>query len=242
MEFTAYIQSENGFPISDWAVSAYMGFRQKGTKTILFEEIEEVPASRQNIVVAFIEDTVKYFKRLGIPEPKPINIPPCLMGYTKRKIRYMTMGEFKADTQLPVFVKPNGRVKEFASGVITKQENKRFLLGDVPDETEVLVSDVIDIVSEYRCYVINNDLKSINYYLGDFRVFPDVTIIDEAIAVYAPESPSAYSIDFGVTSEGDTVLIECQDAWSIGNYGMEDRLYSTFLSRRWLEIMSVKNS
>jgi hypothetical protein len=57
MEAKVYIQAMNNFPIADWAVSAYLGFKEKQSNIIFFEDIEEVPASRNNIVVAFIEDT-----------------------------------------------------------------------------------------------------------------------------------------------------------------------------------------
>ena len=97
MDFKIYIQAANGFPIADWAVSAYMGFKEKGANVILFSQIEEVPLSRANIVVAFIQDTNKYIERLGGKPIKALNIPPELMPYTGREIRYMTKEQFMND-------------------------------------------------------------------------------------------------------------------------------------------------
>lgn len=239
MEYKVYIQSVNNFPIDDWAVSAYMGFREKQANVIFFEEIEEVPTSKYNIVVAYIEDTNKYLERLGLPPKMALNIPVELEKYTGREIRYMTMGEFKKDSQLPVFVKPARRSKEFVAGVLTKQDSKEFFFKDHPDDTPVLVSEVVDIVSEYRGYVIDGELKGIYYYRGDFRVFPDVKVIDNAIKDYTTQ-PAGYSIDFGVTGDGRTLLIECNDGWSLGNYGLHHVTYSTLLAKRWLQMMSGK--
>jgi hypothetical protein len=234
--YKVYIQSVNNFPISDWSVSAYLGFKDKQMDIIFFEDIEEVPANPNNIVVSFIEDTIKHFKTLGINPPLSINIPNELMEYTKRNIRYMTMGEFKQDTQIPVFVKPNRFAKEFVAGVIKNQSSKALFFNDISDDTPVLVSDVIDIVSEYRCYVLKKELKGIKHYIGDIRIFPDVKVIDAAIADYT-SAPSAYVIDFGITKDGETVVVEVNDAWSVGNYGLNDTTYANMLLTRWIEIM-----
>ena len=235
MKYRVYIQAVNNFPIADWAVSAYMGFRTKQMDIIFFEDIEEVPVSKFNIVVAYIEDTNKYLTKLGLSKKISLNIPAELIPYAGREIRYMTMGEFKLDKQLPVFVKPNRYAKEFVGGVITKESSKQMFFNDITDDTPVLVSEIVDFVSEYRGYVINGELKGIKYYLGDFRVFPDMKVVDAAIADYKT-APAGYSIDFGITSDGRTLLVECNDGFSLGNYGLEDTTYSTLLTKRWLEM------
>jgi len=236
MTYKVYIQSVNNFPISDWAVSAYLGFKEKQMNIIFFEDIEEVPVSKFNIVVAYIEDTNKYLAKLGLGPKTALNIPDELLKYAGREVRYMTMGEFKKETKVPIFVKPNRRSKEFGAGVITKLSSKTIFFDEVEDDTPVLVSEVVDFVSEYRGYVINRELKGIKHYLGDFRVFPDMKIVDAAIADYKTQT-AGYSIDFGITSDGRTLLVECNDGFSLGNYGLEDTTYSTLLTRRWLEMM-----
>lgn len=237
MNYKIYIQSMNNFPIADWAVSAYMGFREKQSNIIFFEDIEEVPTSKYNIVVAYIEDTNKYLERMGLSPKMALNIPTELEKYTGREIKYMTMKEFKEDPILPIFVKPARKSKEFQAGVITKPDSKKFFFGSHPDDTPVLVSEVVDFVSEYRGYVIDGELKGIKHYMGDFRIFPDMKIIDSAISEYKSQ-PAGYSIDFGVTSDGRTLLIECNDGWSLGNYGLNDVTYSTLLAKRWIQLMS----
>jgi len=236
MNYKVYIQSVNNFPISDWAVSAYLGFKEKQMNIVFFEDIEEVPVSKFNIVVAYIEDTNKYLAKLGLGPKIALNIPDELLKYAGREVRYMTMGEFKKETKVPIFVKPNRRSKEFVAGVIRKLSSKTIFFDEVEDDTPVLVSEVVDFVSEYRGYVINGELKGIKHYLGDFRVFPDMKVVDAAIADYTTQT-AGYSIDFGITSDGRTLLIECNDGWSLGNYGLDDTTYSTLLTKRWLEMM-----
>ena len=112
MEYKAYIISENNFPLTDWALHAYLGFKEKSMPIVLFEDIMEVPLSKTNIVVADIDATHAYIKRFGGTPPKALNIPEELMSFTDRNVRYMTMGEFKQDTELPIFIKGNNLAKE----------------------------------------------------------------------------------------------------------------------------------
>lgn len=58
---------------------------------------------------------------------------------------------------------------------------------------------------------------------------------------YCPDSsvyfvPDAYGIDFGVTKDGRTLLIEVNDAWALGCYGLESHLYAKFLLTRWAQL------
>lgn len=235
MNYKIYIQSLNGFPIADWAVSAYMGFRDKQANIIFFEDIEEVPVSPYNIVVAFIEDTNKYFAKLGIPPKRNINIPGELLPFAGRDYYYTKMEEFRQFPQFPSFVKPV-YAKQFVAGVIKNQEALDIYLKDIPNEEEVMVSEVVNFVSEYRGYIIKGELKGIKHYIGDIRIFPNMSIVDEAISAFK-NAPAGYSMDFGITDKGETLIVECNDGWSLGNYGLNDTTYTSLLSARWLEIM-----
>lgn len=242
MSFKVYIQTKNNFPMYDWACSAYLGFKERGTNIIFYEDILTVPVSKQHMIVGCLEHTYIYFERLGL-EPLPaLNIPDELMSFTGREVKKMTMSEFKQNRKLPIFVKPGGLSKEYSdifnAGVITKESSRQNFFNGIPDTYPVLVSEVVDFVSEYRCYVINGELMGIKHYLGDIRVFPDVKVIDAAIKQYKTQ-PMGYTIDFGITSDGRTLLVEVNDGFSVGNYGLPDMVYSRLLLSRWLEI--IKN-
>lgn len=73
------------------------------------------------------------------------------------------------------------------------------------------------------------------HYWGDPLKFPSAEIIRFAIQDYA-SAPDAYGIDFGVTKEGKTLLIEVNDAWTLGCYGLEAHLYAKFLLTRWAQM------
>jgi hypothetical protein len=241
-----YIEALNNFPIADWGVSALLGFRSRGADIIFFEDIEEVPTSKWNIVVACIETTNKYFERFGMPPKKALNIPDELnqWKYLRRAIKKTTMGDLREHaegyikTNNGIFVKPDGRAKEFIGGVVEAADRVPIFFKDIADDCPILLSEPVKFVSEYRGYVIDGQLVGLYWYIGDFRIFPDVAIIEEAIKDYTSQ-PAGYSIDFGVTDKGETLLIECNDGWSLGNYGLDAGKYSKLLARRWMEIMKT---
>jgi len=235
-QYKAYIQSVNGIPIDDWAYTAYQGFKNRGTNIILFENIEEVPVSRYNFVIAFIEDTVKYLAKMGIDAKRGLNIPEELYPFAGRQIKVMTMDEFIREEPVPVFVKPHTEVKQFPAGVITKMEYKQMFLGEYDKDTLVQTSSLIDIAAEYRGFVLNKELISLNMYMGDLHYYPDVSIIEKAIDAFKNQ-PVGYTIDFCVTRDNRTLLIECNDGWSIGSYGCLPNIYVRLLVARWMEML-----
>ena len=145
------------------------------------------------------------------------------------------MCEFKKQTNLPVFVKPHEKLKTFPSGVIKNQSSREMFFNDIPNDFKVLTSEVVDIVSEYRGFVRRGKLVGLKHYTGDFGVFPDIKFINEVISNYTT-GPRAYTIDFGITNKNDTLLIECNDGWSVGSYGLDGEIYSGFLMDRWIEL------
>lgn len=232
-----FIQSLNNVPTDDWGFAAYLGFRQRQMDIIFYEDIMEVPNSRENIVVGCIEDTKKFWERLNISIPEPLNIPISLQPYCDRNVLYTSVGKVRNDIKYPFFIKPYN-LKEFVPGVV-KNDWEMNAFYNLPIDTPVMISEVVDFVSEYRTFVCDAQILGVKHYLGDHTVFPDGNIIKEMIATYT-DAPSAYSLDVGVTKEGKTLLVECNDGWSLGNYGLDGIPYTKLLCKRWLEIL--KNS
>lgn len=231
-----YIKQANYFPESDYGLFALLGCKEMGWNYILFDDIGEVPFNKNVVLVSDIDDTLEYFKRNLINIPSALNIPEKLnsMEFLKRKVTKMDIDEdFKA-LDLPVFIKPL-RVKKFESGVAKKKETINWLYNSYYGE-KAIVSEVLNIVSEFRVYVHNHEAKGINCYAGDCTKTPNGEFINKAIEVYK-NSPVSYTLDVGVTDTGETILIECNDFWSIGNYGLDARVYVKMLRDRWREIV-----
>lgn len=51
------------------------------------------------------------------------------------------------------------------------------------------------------------------------------------------DSSKAYCLDVGVLSTGETALIEVNDGFSVGMYGMSKELYAELLQTRWKELV-----
>lgn len=242
--YKVYIQKPAEQFEDDWLYAAWFGFQQRGMKIFFFSDINEVPVSINNIVVAHVEPTLEYFKKLKIKIPVAFNVPTELKYYAKRDTYVSSIKEFKANEKLPVFVKPAFRIKSFgvnshfATGVMSEPSSKSGIFYNSDDYESLFVSEVVDIVSEYRCFIHNGKLVGIQNYSGDFTVFPNPTTIHLMIEEFNPSV--AYTLDVAITASGQTVLVESQDMWAIGNYGLSPKIYARLLLDRWLELVKVK--
>ena len=233
-----YISGINNFPIHDWGVSALTGFRMKGSNVKFFEDINEVPLNRMSMVVSCIEDTKKFFNGMGWKVNYDLTLPDELHNekYLKRKVKKINhkpsqqsiSNEFM---KLPFFIKPNN-VKEFTPTII-KNYNE---LSEYNQFNDFIISEVVDFVSEYRCYIIDKKIVGCFNYLGDFYQYPNLKLVDDMIKDFK-SAPIGYSIDVGILPNGETALVECNDGWSLGNYGLSPKLYSRLLVERWVEIL-----
>ncbi len=167
------------------------------------------------IPVGAVEFVLLYLKKhYGIEGVKPINIPPELMNLTFLKRHVEIVDTEKSPVLIkdkPLFVKDNNKIKGFAD-IIT--DGSRL-------KGEYLVSEVIDIDSEWRAFVYRSRLVGLQNYSGDFTLFPDVTLINDMIQIYN-QCPPAYTLDVGINKEKGTFLIEVHNFFSCGLYGFHD--------------------
>ncbi len=49
-------------------------------------------------------------------------------------------------------------------------------------------------------------------------------------------APHAYSLDWGVTDDGRTLLVEMNEGYALGHYGLPPVSYARFLAARWHQI------
>ena len=81
--------------------------------------------------------------------------------------------------------------------------------------------------------------------LIDSNVCSTFKMIDENIVLSAIDefknSPVSYSLDFGVTDDGKTLLVEANDTHSLGNYGLHPFQYARIISSRWAQMTGTKD-
>ena len=109
-----------------------------------------------------------------------------------------------------MFIKDNTKIKGIAEIFIP---NRGYPTG------EYLISELIDIESEWRSFIFNKKLIGLQNYSGDFTMFPNVELINEMIKDYS--NNGAYTLDVGINDKG-TFVIECHDFFSCGLYGFSD--------------------
>jgi hypothetical protein len=241
-----YIQiGEHGID-RDFCLTAYQGFKwdERDWQIELFNPVNGLPEINElNPIIGTVEVIGKAFKKAGLTLPLPLNIPDALLPFAERKIWTSTMSEFLANPRLPVFIKPKNSAKLFSGGVLESAFTAKLLFNDIPLETEVILSEPIDIVTEYRCFVSKGRGDfSISHYLGNPFIVPSKLRIEEMIKVYNQTAPRAYSLDVGVDNKGETVIIEINDFFSLGSCNCDSIRYARLTAQRWDEMVEQAKS
>lgn len=231
----AFLQSKDSEFSTPNIYNAYYGLKDFGIECIKFETLEDLQElyhSKNDLIVGGVGIVRKRLKHFDI-DPPMIDYPEELKKYLGRNIIETNLLTVATHQHLwPMFVKSREQ-KVMTGKVISKPVDLAGL-----DDIEVYCSNVINFVSEYRVFVRYGQILDMKHYWGDPLVFPDSKIIISAIEDYTT-APDAYGIDFGVTDKGETLLIEVNDAWALGCYGLESHLYAKFLLTRWAQLVNI---
>ncbi len=240
-----YIKRAGGEIASEACFAAWKGFSAKGYPLDFFEWDEltgrHLPLARDTLLVGGTVAVHKALVQLKLPVPPPLNVPEPLVPFAGRKLWPTTLGkirrQFEDGPTAPVFVKPLSSAKEFAGLVITTPSDL-VRLRHLEDELGVQVAEPIAFVSEWRYFVIRGTVIGVAHYKGDCFIHPEPMTVRNAVAAYA-DAPAAYGIDFGVTADGRTLLVEVNDGFALGCYGLDPVLYADMLEARWCELAGL---
>ncbi len=236
----AYIQTFKGDFSGEGAYAFFMGCECLGIKNEKFDydDIGTLEITKDTIVCGGITAVRTALSMLGVKLPASLDIPEELYPYTKRNIQLGTIKSFMDGGKFPLFVKPR-LPKLFTGMVVSSPDELDMLTGLHTDgeELEIMASDVVKFVSEYRTFVIEGNAYDCRKYSGQHRIVPDFDFIDATIKAYK-SAPISYGIDFGVTDKGETMLIEANDSYSLGNYGFDCYHYVRMGILRWNELLN----
>jgi hypothetical protein len=223
-----YYQLEDKIPLDNFCSDAAIGARENG---ILAVGTHTPPAFHPyNIVVGSVEFTQEYLDRVIPPIDRSWSIP-----YEKREIVECTIDEIKG---YPCFIKPSQEIKAWTGIVVENEDQARLFTQDY--QKKVFCSAVKDIESEYRVYVVKNrGIIGVKHYLGDPYMSLDKDFVEECYRVSRVLNENSYTLDFGITKQGETFLIEVNDGWAIGNYGLNPSEYYSFVKNRFLQLSGV---
>lgn len=233
----AYIYSFEGKPWNEECMAVFSGFSKLGTECVLFATNEQLDQRKpEDVVVGGMLIMRHALNELGI-EPPCFDYPDELIKYRGRNIHTAKIKDLKHE-KLPVFIKPTE--EKAAKGIIVNNWNDFSEYEHLDPETDIYCSDVVNFLSEWRCFVRYGKILGIQLYKGDITYPCDVRVIEEAIKNFKT-IPAACSLDFGKTDDGRTLLIEMNDGYAIGCYGLDDTLYAKFLTSRWAELTRTKD-
>ena len=237
----AYVQLFKGDFANEATYVAFMGCEYLKIPTVKFDydDIGTLEITKDTIVLGGINAVLRGLSIIGLENlPKPLDIPEELYPYTKRNIQLGTIDSFMKANKFPIFVKP--RIAKLFNGAVVHSADElemfRFLHTD-DLEMEIMASDVVKFVSEYRTFVIDGHAYDCRKYSGDHRITPDFNFIDETIKAYK-SAPVSYGIDFGVTDKGETMLVEANDGYSLGTYGFDCYNYVRMCILRWNQLLN----
>jgi hypothetical protein len=202
-------------------------------------QVERLPTWRVPDHLRNIPDPVLYLEGLFGPtlaaefglqllEPPIDWLPNLPFQYTSRRIALTTLGQARLNP-LPAFVKPPND-KSFPAKVYCGIE----LPSEYPDDTPVLTSDPVIWEKEFRCFILDRQLKTLSIYLRhgqtqrehDFAQSDEETAHAQAFLQTLLDNPAiplprACVIDVGIITGRGWAVVEQNAAWGSGIYGCD---------------------
>ena len=215
-----------------------MGYWVEQIHTPLVPEDESLSNSIFYGNVGFIR---KIVERLEYKERWIGHVPEELYSLANRNISLQPIGNiFKEKT--PKFIKPTpDKNKSFDGFVYNANQLDSLYVANyfITGDELVITSDVVNFVSEWRCYICDGEILDAKHYKGNFRKFPDYSVAERAISLWK-DAPISFSCDLGIDEFGLTSIVECNDVMSLGMYGLSPLNAGMMLEKRWEEIHKNK--
>lgn len=225
----------------------YDGYLELCQPVKFFKEFEVITnkelITKNDVFCGHVNICKQIWKNLGLKVPELNCYPPELKEHFGRNISKMELYEFRdmlkeceecwsVNTQY--FVKPIAN-KLFTGYVCTNEHDLDKLT--CSKHTEVYVSSYVKFDAEFRAYVYKNKIVDVFRYWGDrWDLIIDKDTVDLMVSL-VENAPIFYSLDFGIDDKGRTLLIEINDGYALGNYGLGPKQYAEMSMARWKEIM-----
>ena len=174
--------------------------------------------------IPFVSKYIKIY--YGVEKENPIEVPECLRTNKFLKRDYSIVAYDDLPKKGVYFIKDASELKKFSyTGEISYLEecwnpnNKSISALKLDRDHLYVLSEAVDILAEYRVYVLCGKIEAIVQYDGDPLILPDTDLIKEAHERIkaVPGNPRSYTIDVMVTPRG-TSIIEVHNFTSVGLY------------------------
>lgn len=240
---TVYIQKDPRVSEFDLPAcyAAWRGFNALCDDVHTFGLLDELPQDPAVIVFGGVRTVRNALIQLGRTPPEPLDYPLALQPFLGRAVTRSTLGAVRraegSEDFRPVFMKPIAHTKSF-SGCVVRQFKDLIPTASLSDTYPIWTSEVVEFVSEYRCFLLRGNVVGLRMYRGDPLVFPAATKVRAAVDAWK-DQPAACSIDFGVTPSGETLVVETNDGFALGDYGLNPLIFAQMIEARWDEMVRV---
>ena len=235
----AFVQVwEDGMPFNVNAYAAYDGFRERGIGTETFRPDDEafwdaLPIQEGNLVFAAgIGTVLRILDRWGVPRPLSIDYPDSLEPWFGRRIWRTTLAEIR-DSNTPLFVK--SVAAKGVNGHVVRDFSDLLRTAGAEDDAPVYASEPIRFETEWRVFVAEDEILDVRLYKGSRFLAPEEGPIREMVAAFtnSGEAPAAFGLDVGLVEGKGLRLVEVNEGFSLGVYGLAPALVARMLEARW---------
>jgi len=220
------------------AMDSALDFRMTSFEEVFSGKLDHMIKS--HLFVGSVEFMKEVFNRIGITDIKlPMN--------SDRQHETITLKEAKERVcnGEKIFIKPY-ETKLFTGLVLDGFDYK--CLHGLPDDTKVMAYEPFKekILSEWRVYIHNGKIIDSRNYSGDVTTNLDYGWVNHRLSDLKDKNfPISYTMDVAVLDALPSVspiyegqaIVEFNDMWAIGNYGMPNDLYLKLLRDRYFEII-----
>lgn len=229
-------------------------FWERGYEVIRFT-LEEMAAGKlDDDLMNDIENTIVFggvgtirqaISRIGRLPPPNLDFPDSIRQFAGRRIWESNMSEVRKlvnenSDALPIHIKPRDHHKLF-KGVLVRGFRDLIPSASVAGQEPVLAQEAVDFRSEWRATIFRRAIINVAHYKGDPLLFPNVQTMRSALDLYT-DCPIGFAMDWGITSTGETLLVEVNDGFSLGNYGLRGHEYTALIEARWRELMGLSDN
>lgn len=237
----AYIRFKGDIPETTLLYSAYDGFTNLGAEVVPFRSYQEIQTfddlGPETLICGYISDVLAGIAKIGAKRPKVLDYPDSLKQFLFRNIQECRMADIRFSKE-KCFIKPVEQ-KLFTGFVFDGSDAARLSVALIDDNEPIYRSEIKKIAAEYRCIILDGEILDIRRYRGDWTIVPDKDIVHAAINSFkgSGEAPICYTIDFGIDDVGKTFIIEVNDGFAFGHYGIGTSAYASCLAARWKEMV-----
>jgi hypothetical protein len=145
--------------------------------------------------------------------PNDLLVTKIDLSWTKRRISTVTLGEI-TDALFPIFIKPV-IPKQFKARVYSSPAELSSETEGLPPTTQLLLSEIVSIQAEARCFVLHHQVQDLALYEGHAPLTDAHRFVADFLAS-VPDLPSTFVLDIAYYTPLGWFVLEFNASWGAG--------------------------